>query len=43
MIKYNKSTIVRSQSATVSGFCVRLASKRYILKIIIQVTMKHDP
>jgi hypothetical protein len=28
--------------AMVSGFCVRLTSKRWILKII-QVTMKHDP
>jgi hypothetical protein len=42
MIKENKSTVVNIQSAMVSQFCVRPASKRWFSKII-QVTMKHDP
>jgi hypothetical protein len=42
MINEIKPTVVSVHSAMVSQFFVRLASKRWFLKII-QVTMKHDP
>ena len=34
--------VVSIRSAMVSQFCVRPASKRWVLKVV-QVTMKHDP
>ena len=42
MIKYNKPTIVRFQSAMVFQFRVRPTSRGWFLKTV-QVTMKHDP
>jgi hypothetical protein len=43
MIQENKPTVVSvGVSATVSMFCVRTTSKRWVLKIV-QVIMKRDP